>query len=94
MHRFVIAHPTTEQGVVDRALSKSYITSLSQTEQDEVVEKVRKHVAMGEGKVWINEEKGTFGKFARVHLTGSSIQAAPTEVEFMQSTPTRPFFTQ
>ncbi|KAL8276616.1 hypothetical protein RQP46_010965 [Phenoliferia psychrophenolica] len=49
-----------EELVVDRALSKSYITSLSQEEQDVIVSKIRKIVQRGDGKEWIDEAQGTF----------------------------------
>lgn len=59
-HRFVLAHPITEQGAVDRVLSKSYITCLPKEEQDEVVKRVRGIVSAAEDKVWIDKEKGIF----------------------------------
>lgn len=55
--------PSNEQGVVDRILSKSYITALSEEEQQKVAQEMREIVKKGEGKKWINEKEGTFGKF-------------------------------
>ncbi|KAK4704665.1 hypothetical protein P7C70_g1537, partial [Phenoliferia sp. Uapishka_3] len=50
----------TEELVVDRALSKSYVTNLAQEEKDKVVKEIRAIVKRGDGKIWIDEEKGTF----------------------------------
>lgn len=50
----------TEQVVVDRALSKSFVTSLPEAQKDTVVSQIRKIVQKGDGKVWIDEAKGTF----------------------------------
>ncbi|GAA5900069.1 class I SAM-dependent methyltransferase [Sporobolomyces salmoneus] len=52
--------PSSEQGVVDRILSKSYITALSQEEQERVAKDMREIVKKGEGKEWIDEKEGTF----------------------------------
>ncbi|GAA6016059.1 hypothetical protein JCM11491_000655 [Sporobolomyces phaffii] len=51
---------TTEDGVVDRILSKSYITALAQDEQDRVARDMRAIVARGDGKRWIDQTAGTF----------------------------------
>jgi len=51
--------PATEQSVVDRVVSKSYITQLGDQEKSDVEKEVRRIVASGE-KVWIDEEKGVF----------------------------------
>jgi hypothetical protein len=56
--------PTTEQGVVDRVLSKSYVTDLSSEKQAKLEASVRKIVQKGEGRVWIDKEKGIFGTCA------------------------------
>ena len=53
---------STEQGVVDRVLSKSYITALSQEDRDNLVAEIRKIVQRGDGKVWIDQAQGIFGK--------------------------------
>ncbi|GAA5942171.1 class I SAM-dependent methyltransferase [Sporobolomyces koalae] len=52
--------PTTEQGVVDRILSKSYITALDEAEQDRIAHEMRQIVQRGQGKQWIEKEQGTF----------------------------------
>lgn len=54
--------PSNEQGVVDRILSKSYITALSEEEQEKVAQEMREIVRRGEGKKWIDEKEGTFGE--------------------------------
>ncbi|KAK6527600.1 hypothetical protein TWF694_004584 [Orbilia ellipsospora] len=51
--------PTTVDGVVERVLSKSYITALSANDKQAVEEKVR-DVVENEKKVWIDEGKGVF----------------------------------
>ncbi|KAF3917568.1 hypothetical protein AA313_de0203139 [Arthrobotrys entomopaga] len=51
--------PTTVDGVVDRVLSKSYITALSPGDKETVERKVRE-VVEGEKKVWIDEAEGVF----------------------------------
>jgi hypothetical protein len=53
--------PTTEQGVVDRVLSKSFVTNLGTQEQAQIEAKVREVVKKGDGRVWIDKEKGIFG---------------------------------
>jgi hypothetical protein len=45
---------------VDRACSKSYIAILPDDEKEKVVNDVTDIVRKGEGKVWIDEEKGVF----------------------------------
>ncbi|GAA5962920.1 hypothetical protein JCM3765_005920 [Sporobolomyces pararoseus] len=52
--------PSSEQGVVDRILSKSYITALSQEDQEKVANDMREIVRRGEGKQWIDEKEGIF----------------------------------
>ncbi|GAA5881738.1 hypothetical protein JCM16303_006432 [Sporobolomyces ruberrimus] len=51
---------SNEQGVVDRILSKSYITALSQEEQERIAHEMRAVVKKGEGKQWIDEKEGSF----------------------------------
>lgn len=46
--------------MLDRVRSKSYITSLVTEEQQDVVDRAREVVRRGEGKVWLDEESGTF----------------------------------
>lgn len=51
---------TNSEKVVNRVLSKSYISILEGEERTEVVEKVREVVKRGNGKVWIDEKKDIF----------------------------------
>ncbi len=53
---------STEQGVIDRVLSKSYITALSQEDKDNLVAEIKRIVQKGDGKVWIDQDKGIFGE--------------------------------
>ncbi|KAF5357964.1 hypothetical protein D9756_001532 [Leucocoprinus leucothites] len=50
----------TEQIVVDRACSKSYIAILPPDQKEEVCQKLRELVRKGEDKEWIDEAAGTF----------------------------------
>jgi hypothetical protein len=50
----------TEQIVVDRACSKSYIAILPPDQKEEVCQKLRDIVRKGEDKEWIDEGAGTF----------------------------------
>lgn len=59
---FQVIHPTTEQGVIDRVLSKSYITSQTAQEQTKIAEKIREILKDGKDRIWIDQEKGEFGK--------------------------------
>ena len=52
--------PTSEQGVVDRVLSKSYINALDAERQAEVEAGIRKIIQRGDGVQWIDESEGTF----------------------------------
>ncbi|GAA5888259.1 hypothetical protein JCM5296_000250 [Sporobolomyces johnsonii] len=52
--------PTTEQGVIDRVLSKSFITALSEEEQAKVIKEVEAVVQKGDGRKWIKEDEGIF----------------------------------
>ncbi|CEQ39491.1 SPOSA6832_01033 [Sporobolomyces salmonicolor] len=52
--------PATEQGVIDRVLSKSFITALSEEEQAKVVKEIEAVLKKGEGMKWINEDEGIF----------------------------------
>lgn len=52
--------PTSEQGVVDRVLSKSYINGLTPDEQDEVARAVRSIIQRGDGIAWIDQAAGSF----------------------------------
>ncbi|GAA5908864.1 hypothetical protein JCM6882_005470 [Rhodosporidiobolus microsporus] len=57
---FTRSLPTTEDLVVDRIFSKSYITALSDEERKGVEEKAREIVRRGEGKEWIEAKEGVF----------------------------------
>lgn len=52
---------TTEQGVVDRVFSKSYIQILSQEDREDVGQLVRDVLAQSQ-KQWIDAKAGTFGE--------------------------------
>lgn len=52
---------TTTEQVINRVLSKSFITAQEKEVQDEIVKNVKKVVEEGDGKVWIDEKAGTFG---------------------------------
>lgn len=54
------ALPTTEDLVVDRAFSKSYITALSDAERDTLGNEIREVVRKGDGKRWIDKDQGVF----------------------------------
>jgi hypothetical protein len=51
--------PITIEGVVTRALSKSYISVLPEDEREKVADSLRKILAT-EQKTWVNEEEGVF----------------------------------
>ena len=51
--------PGTVEGVVARALSKSYICTLSEDERTKVADDLRS-VLEAEEKTWINKEEGVF----------------------------------
>jgi hypothetical protein len=51
--------PVTIEGVVTRALSKSYISAFPEDEQKKVVDSLRNILAT-EQKTWVNEEEGVF----------------------------------
>lgn len=55
----------TTQGVIDRALSKSFITALPEEKQAELSKQITDIVNKGDGKVWIDEVAGTFGECER-----------------------------
>ncbi|KAJ7109424.1 S-adenosyl-L-methionine-dependent methyltransferase [Mycena epipterygia] len=52
--------PATQEIVIDRACSKSYITILSDEERAKVRKDLAAIVERGEDKVWINESEGAF----------------------------------
>jgi hypothetical protein len=49
--------------VIDRVLSKSYITALSSEDQDKIKLRVEEILKNGEGLKWIREDEGIFGKY-------------------------------
>jgi hypothetical protein len=51
---------TTEESVIDRVLSKSYIAVLSDENKANTVSRLREIVQRGEGKIWIDEVRGIF----------------------------------
>ena len=51
--------PATIEGVVARALSKSYISALAEAEQNKVADSLR-NILETEQKTWVNEEEGVF----------------------------------
>jgi hypothetical protein len=51
---------TTEDKVIDRIFSKSYIAILPANEKEQVKSSVKSIVERGEGKVWVNESAGVF----------------------------------
>ncbi|KAG9318885.1 S-adenosyl-L-methionine-dependent methyltransferase [Chiua virens] len=52
--------PTTENLCVNRALSKSYTSILPPDEKKRVTDDLKALLAKGDGKVWIDENKGVF----------------------------------
>ena len=60
---FLTERETSEQGVVDRVLSKSYITAQSQETQAQIAENVKKILKDGLDKQWIDEAQGVFGEW-------------------------------
>jgi len=56
--RYVV--PNTLDGIVSRGLSSSRVVVLTDAEKEVFVKDVEAIVQRGEGKVWIDEEKGTF----------------------------------
>ena len=51
---------STEDKVVDRVFSKSYIAVLPDNERQKVKASVKSIVDRGEGKVWVDESSGVF----------------------------------
>jgi len=52
--------PSTADIATARALSKSYIAVLSDSERKSVADDIKTYIEEGEGKVWIDELQGTF----------------------------------
>ncbi|CAD6586148.1 MAG: hypothetical protein CYPHOPRED_003429 [Cyphobasidiales sp. Tagirdzhanova-0007] len=57
---FKVTHPTTRQQVVERVLSKSYISTESLEEQQKITRELEGILDVGQDRVWINEKEGTF----------------------------------
>lgn len=58
---FTVAHPTSDQGVVDRVFSKSYITAQPKEEQAKIEASIREILHKNRDSIrWIDEEGGTF----------------------------------
>jgi hypothetical protein len=57
---YQVVHPTTEQGVIDRVWSKSYITAQSKSEQEKIASSIREILNKGEDRRWIDEKNGVF----------------------------------
>lgn len=60
--------PTTEQGVIDRMHSKSFITQLSDEERSKVTEDARRYIKEDQSKVWVDKERGVFQYPYRTNL--------------------------
>ena len=52
---------TNEQGVIDRVLSKSYISVRSDEEKRDVSQRIVQVLQQEKGQVWLDRQKGTFG---------------------------------
>ncbi|KAL4253192.1 S-adenosyl-L-methionine-dependent methyltransferase superfamily protein [Abortiporus biennis] len=59
-HVWAYTLPGTQQLVVDRACSKSYITLLPDDEKQQVVKDVKDIVDRGDGLVWKDKDQGVF----------------------------------
>jgi hypothetical protein len=57
---FAYRVPTTDQCVIDRILSWSYITVLPSEEKAKLVEDIKGILDRGDDKVWISKEEGTY----------------------------------
>lgn len=51
---------TSVDATIERAASKSYIAVLDTEEKNKVLERVKAIVEKGEGKIWIDQSRGTF----------------------------------
>jgi SAM-dependent methyltransferase len=61
--------PTTAEGTVDRASSKSYIAILPDAEKAQVQADVSEIVRRGDDLTWIDKEKGTFEYPYKTYVT-------------------------
>ncbi|KAJ6466927.1 S-adenosyl-L-methionine-dependent methyltransferase [Mycena sanguinolenta] len=68
---FTYSTPDTRDGLVSRALSGSRIVVLSDVEKEVFVKDVEAIIQRGDGKVWIDEEKGIFEHPQRVIIAVS-----------------------
>ena len=60
--QFTRVLPTTEDLVVDRVMSKSYITALDQSRKDTLEVEIRKVVQGADDRRWIDEKEAVFGQ--------------------------------
>lgn len=60
--------PTTAEGAIERALSKSYVAALPDEEKEKVRAHLERILTTGEGRKWIDEEAGTFEYPYTTHL--------------------------
>ncbi len=51
--------PATQESVIERAFSKSYITILPEDEKTRLQDDLRKIISLG-NKVWMDEQEGIF----------------------------------
>ncbi|KAG0704243.1 S-adenosyl-L-methionine-dependent methyltransferase [Suillus ampliporus] len=65
--------PTTDQIVIGRSLSWSYISVLPPDEKVKVVDDIKIILDRGDGKVWINKEEGTY-EYPHTSLIAVSIK--------------------
>lgn len=63
---------TTEQGVVDRVMSKSYIADLPDERRQKLEQEVREAIRGADSKSWIDKEKGIFGGCSRNESSAAS----------------------
>ncbi|KAF7377678.1 S-adenosyl-L-methionine-dependent methyltransferase [Mycena sanguinolenta] len=68
---FTYNFPDTIDGLISRGLSSSRIVVLTDSEKEVLIEDVQAIIQRGEGKVWIDEEKGIFEHPHRVVIVVS-----------------------
>ncbi|KAK7052306.1 S-adenosyl-L-methionine-dependent methyltransferase [Favolaschia claudopus] len=64
--------PNTQEGVIERGLSSSRVAVLSDEQKQEFVRDAEAILKRGEGRVWIEEEKGIFEHPHRAEIIVSS----------------------
>jgi len=57
---FTYNHSGTLEKLVDRAISKSDVAPLPGEEKDAIRKDITEYIKRGDGKIWIDEEKGVF----------------------------------